>query len=86
MSRGKLDNAEAPHILSHFIGELVEKGLRQVSGKLRVLIGWAALDCRRPCRLLGQPIGRPVHEAALDIVHLLSPSLQRKSAPKDAVY
>ena len=30
-STGKLDNAEAPHILSHYIGELVEKGLRQVS-------------------------------------------------------
>lgn len=29
---GKLDNAEAPHILSNYIGELVEKGLRQVSG------------------------------------------------------
>lgn len=31
-STGKLDNAEAPHILSNYIGELVEKGLRQVSG------------------------------------------------------
>lgn len=30
-STGKLDGAEAPHILSHYIGELVEKGLRQVS-------------------------------------------------------
>ena len=31
VSTGKLDGAEAPHILSHYIGELVEKGLRQVS-------------------------------------------------------
>lgn len=31
-STGKLDNAEAPHILSNYIGELVEKGHRQVSG------------------------------------------------------
>ena len=30
-STGKLDNAEAPQILSHYISELVEKGLRQVS-------------------------------------------------------
>lgn len=30
-STGKLDGAEAPQILSHYIGELVEKGLRQVS-------------------------------------------------------
>ena len=31
VSTGKLDGAEAPHILSHYIGELVEKGLRQVN-------------------------------------------------------
>ena len=30
-STGKLDGAEAPQILSHYISELVEKGLRQVS-------------------------------------------------------
>lgn len=30
-STGKLDTAEAPQILSHYISELVEKGLRQVS-------------------------------------------------------
>ena len=30
-STGKLDSAEAPQILSHYISELVEKGLRQVS-------------------------------------------------------
>ena len=32
-STGKLDTAEAPQILSHYISELVEKGLRETEAQ-----------------------------------------------------